>query len=152
MIQTIIKTAFLAGTLDIITTCLRAYLMTGMMPAKLLRFIASGVFGKAAFVGGNNMLVMGLFFHFIIAFSCTVVFFFLYPKINFLKYGWLTNSGLIAIVAWVVTNWMIIPMSQIPTRPFNFASVTIAILILFVCIGMPIAYNTQNFYTHEKNK
>ena len=122
MNQTIIKTAFLAGSLDITAACLQAYLMAGMMPAKLLQYVASGVFGKTAFEGGNSMLAWGLLFHFIIAFACTITFFFLYPKINFLKDKWLINSFLIAVIAWVITNWMIIPMSQIPNRTFDLYS------------------------------
>lgn len=149
MVQTIIKTALLAGSLDITAACLQAYLRAGMMPTKLLQYVASGVFGKAAFVGGDSMVVWGLFFHFIIAFSCTIAFFFLYPKINFLKNNWLINSFLIAVIAWAVTNWMIIPMSQIPNRTFDFVTALIAILILFVCVGMPIAYNAQRFFANN---
>lgn len=151
MIKTIIRTALLAGTLDITAACLQAYTMAGMMPEKLLRYIASGVFGKAAFEEGNSMIVWGLLFHFIIAFSCTIIFFWLYPKISFLKHKLLINSLLIAIIAWAITNWVIIPTSLIPNRTFNLIKAVMAIAILFVCIGLPISYNAQRYFANKIN-
>ena len=146
MWKSILLTTLLAGTLDITAACLNAYLSAKLMPETVLRYVASGAFGKSAFTGDNSMILWGLCFHFIIALSCTVCYFLAYPKLEFLHQNLLLSSILIGVAAWIVTNLGIIPMSQIVPRPFDFTKVLIAAAILVVCIGLPIACNTANFY------
>ncbi|HET9747648.1 MAG TPA: hypothetical protein VFP97_18150, partial [Chitinophagaceae bacterium] len=69
-----LSAGLLAGALDIIAACIHAYLARGTQPQQVLRFIASGVFGKDA-ANGNMMIVWGLLFHFLIAISFTLCFF-----------------------------------------------------------------------------
>ena len=91
----------------------KAYATNGTTPAIILKYIASGVIGKIAFAGGYGIMAMGLLFHFIIAFACTVVSFMLYPKLKFLHQSILLNSLFIALAAWAVTTQIIIPLSEI---------------------------------------
>ena len=79
---TITKAGLLAGTLDILCASVQFYIRTGKNPAAVLKFIASGIFGKAAITGGTEMALLGLLFHFIIAFTWTIIFFFFYPQIS----------------------------------------------------------------------
>jgi len=147
----IFKIGLLAGILDILAACIQSYLMANVMPSTVLKYIASGVFGKSAFTGGFGMQVWGLLFHFVIAFACTASYFVLYPKITFLKKNWLVNAVLIALVAWVVTNLIIIPMSKIPNHPFSFSKALIALIILIFSIGLPISFFAKKFYDRQKN-
>src|SRR5689334_18127128 len=101
MWKSILATTFFAGTLDIMAACLNAYLSVNITPDKVLKYIASGVFGNAAFSGGTGMVLFGLLFHFVIAFACTAVFYWLYPKVSFFKFSLTVNAVLIAIVAWL---------------------------------------------------
>ncbi|WP_133272023.1 hypothetical protein [Hymenobacter radiodurans] len=68
-------TALLAGTLDISAAMTNFAVSTGGSPLRVLPYVASGVFGKAAFSGSPLMLVWGLVFHFSIALVFTVFFF-----------------------------------------------------------------------------
>ncbi|MEO5947718.1 MAG: hypothetical protein ABIP79_12950 [Chitinophagaceae bacterium] len=151
MWRAILKTTLIAGTLDIIAACLQAYLVKETMPAVVLKFIASGVYGKTAFEGGYEMMAIGLFFHFVIAFACTVIFFFLYPKLNFLKHSILLNSLLIALSAWTVTTQIIIPASKIQPGVFNLGKALIAAGILFLCIGLPVSWFTKKYYSNKSS-
>ena len=63
----------IAGALDIAAAFIHAYLARGTQPEQVLRYIASGVFGKEA-ANGNMMIVWGLLFHFLIAISFTFSF------------------------------------------------------------------------------
>jgi len=146
MWRTILKTTLIAGTCDIVAACIQSYIVNGTMPSRVLRYVASGVFGKSAFVGGDEMVVWGLFFHFIIAFSCTACFFLLYPKIEILKRSWLIDAVAIGVVAWCVTNLIVVPMSNTPKFPFNIEKVPVGLTILIVCIGIPIAYHAKLFF------
>ena len=146
MWKTIIITTLIAGTLDIIAACTNAYLTAQTPPDIILKYIASGVFGTSAFSGGITMILFGLFFHFIIVFACTVSFFWLYEKLPFLKQNILLNAVLIGAVAWFVTNVIIIPLSKISNSTFDFNSALIAVCILFVCVGLPVAYMAKRYY------
>src|SRR4051812_34509050 len=72
-VKTIAWLGLLAGTLDICAAFLSAYIQRGTPPEMILRGIASAVFGKEAMTGGPIMIFYGLIFHFIIAYSCTIV-------------------------------------------------------------------------------
>ena len=146
MWKSIFITTFIAGTLDITAACVDAYLSAKITPDIVLKYVASGFFGKSAFAGGLGMMMVGLLFHFIIAFACTIIYFWLYPKMSFLKQNIALSSVLIGITAWFVTTIIIIPMSQITPNPFNFYKALIAVIILVVCIGFPIAYFAKRFF------
>lgn len=147
MLRAIFKATLLAGSLDITAACINAYLSRGVSPGYVLQYVASGVFGKEAFNSSYGIMLMGLFFHFIIAFSCAAVFFLLYPKLKFLKYSIVLNSLLIVLVAWAVTTLIIVPLSNVSKGgTFNLARAAISIGILFVCIGLPISILVKRYY------
>lgn len=146
MWRSIFIAAFFAGSLDIMAASIYAYFKSGLTPDMVLKYIASGVFGNNAFERGANMILAGLIFHYVIAIACTVVFFLIYPKLNVLQRSPWVNAFVIALVAWWVTTQWVIPMSKIDPRPFNLSDALIAIGILIVCIGLPIAFLARNYY------
>src|SRR5690349_16960335 len=93
-LRTVGCVGLLAGTLDILAAFIHIYIKRGTSPVNILRGIASGAFGKDAFTGGWEMPLMGLLFHFIIAYSFTFLFFWVYPSIKLLS----KNIFLTAIV------------------------------------------------------
>lgn len=147
MWKQIFKTTLIAGTLDITAACTQAWLVKGTMPDIVLKYLASGIFGKDAFSGGAGMILFGLLVHFLIAFACVLVYFLLYPKLKFLHWNIFFSSLLIAIIAWAVTTRLIIPLSRITPGAFDITKALIAVSILYVCIGLPISYFTKRFYT-----
>lgn len=142
----ILRSTLIAGILDITAACIQAYLVRGTTPDVVCKFIASGLFGKQAFSGGTEYVLIGLIVHFFIVFACAAVYFILYPRLGFLKKSILLNALLIAIIAWVVTTQIIIPLSKIPPAPFDLKNVLVAIAILYCCIGLPITYFADRFY------
>jgi hypothetical protein len=150
MRKQILITTLIAGCLDISGASIQAYLSKGITPDVLLKYIGSGIFGKDAFTGGYGVMIIGLLVHFFIVFACTSCFFLLYLKLKFLQHSIIINSLLIALVAWTVTNLIIIPMSNITAAPFNFLRALIGFAILFVCIGLPISISAKKNYTQPK--
>jgi hypothetical protein len=61
-VSTILLAGVIAGTLDIIAACTQYYINTGKGPGNVLRYVASGVFGKKAFAGGVSMAAWGYSF------------------------------------------------------------------------------------------
>lgn len=142
----IFKAALIAGCLDITAACIQAWLMKSIPPGTVLKYIASGVFGKDAFAGGTGYILFGLLFHFAIAFACTLVYFLVYPKLKLLHLSILLSSLLIAVIAWASTTQLIIPLSKIKPAPFDITKAITAITILFVCIGLPVSYFAKRYY------
>jgi len=147
----ILLTGFVAGLLDITAACIQAYIKHGIVPEKILRYVARGVFGKEAATGGTVMAAWGLLFHFMIAYGLTIFYFWLYPKI-----GWLGKNKIIAgllygIFAWLITNLVIVPLSAIGgPGHIVFAKIIVPVLILMFCIGLPISLMTNKHYLYKK--
>ena len=145
-IKTIIIAGLIAGTLDILAAFADYYIATGKGPEGVLKFIASGVFGKAAFTGTTMMIWLGLLFHFIIAFGLTIFFFIIYPKIKFLQLNIVLTAIIFALVSWAITNLIIVPLSNTPAIPFKLISALKAFVILIFTIGFPLSIIFKNFY------
>ena len=137
LLTSILFTGLLAGTLDILAAI---FLLAGGNAVGTFKFIASGVFGKAAFEGGNDMVAWGVLFHFMIALSFTTAYFLMYPKLPFLKRNKWVNAVVYGCIVWAVMNLIVLPMSQVPQRPFNWEMALKNIAILVVCIGLPVAW------------
>ena len=135
----------IAGTLDITAACIHAYIKSGTTPAQVLRYVASGAFGKDATAGGASMAAWGLLFHFLIAISFTFFFFLLamqFPSI--LKRPVLT-AFVYGIFVWSVMRFIVLPyFSEISPRPIvgkeAILNSIIAAGILVICIGLPNAF------------
>jgi hypothetical protein len=149
-IKTIILAGLLTGALDIIAALTDYYIATGKKPWAVLKFIASGVFGKKAFSGGGDMIFMGFLFHFIIAFTFTVFFFWLYQKISFLSKNRIITGILYGIFVWTIMNLVVLPLSNTPPLSYTAFKVIKAILILIVMIGLPLSFIAHKCFAGNK--
>jgi hypothetical protein len=152
MWKLILKATIIAGIMDISVACINAYISSKVTPTVLLKYVASGAFGASAFDGGYNMMAMGLLFHFIIVFACTTIYFMSYPYLSFLKKNIFINSILIAAIAWIVTTLIIVPNSKINPPSLIFLKQLKLFTILIFCIGFPISYFAQKYYSSKNKK
>jgi uncharacterized membrane protein YagU involved in acid resistance len=139
-ISRLIKVWLLVGTLDISAALFYYYIRTGKDPENVLRFVASGVFGKDAFSGGTIMSIYGLAFHFLNAFLFTVFFFWIFPKLKLLSKNRILTAIGYGIFIWAVMQLIVLPLSKIGVTSFTLKSASIAISILIVCIGLPLSF------------
>ncbi|MBX3281724.1 MAG: hypothetical protein KF756_04525 [Acidobacteria bacterium] len=140
---TVLLTGLLAGTLDILAAI---FLLAGGEAARVFRFIASGAFGKAAFDGGGGMIAWGLFFHYLIAMTWTVLYFLVYPRISLLRRNKWVSALVYGAVVWAVMNLLVVPQSQIGFRGVNILNWVENLAILIVCIALPISLSAAHFY------
>jgi len=115
----------------------------------ILPYIASAVFGKEAFTGGNLFVVYGLLFHYAIAFGWTILFFYLYPRIAFLRKNIFLTASLYGLFVWVMMNRVVVPMTTITQKGFDLKNAIIACLILIVAIGFPLSFFAKRFYRNK---
>jgi hypothetical protein len=136
----ILFASLLVGTLDIVAACTQYYLKTGKGAAGVLKFVASGLFGKEAFTGGTPIIVAGLAIHYLIAMTFTLFFFLLVNKISLLRANRFVTGFLYGAFIWVVMNRLVLPHSKAPVLKTDTAGNLTAMTILIVCIGLPLAF------------
>ncbi len=147
----ILKAGLLVGTLDIAAACLQYAVKTGGKPPwPVLQFIASGLFGPAAFRGGTAMMGAGLFLHYCIAFAFTAFFYWGFGRLR--RYAahkiWL-GAGY-GVFVWAVMNLVVVPLSRTPPQPFAVGDALLNVVILVVCMGIPLAVRAGSFYRQTK--
>jgi hypothetical protein len=149
--KAILTAGFVAGTLDIIAAIILSSIKAGkVIIIPILKFIASGVFGKEAFKVGINMALYGLAFHFIIAFGFAIGYFLVFPYITFLRKHKIISGLLYGVLVWLIMNRVILPLSNTPRIPFKFnTGLLIHIAILMCFIGLPVSLITHKYYSSK---
>ena len=145
----ILKAWLLAGSLDILTACVYYTIRTGNSPIRVLKFVASGIFGTAAIKGDGWYAAGGLLFHYLVALIFTVFFFAIYPLIKKMAMNrWLT-AACYGLFVWVVMNRMVLPLSNTPQGPFNLQQAIISAIILIVMIGLPLSFVIGKYHDQK---
>lgn len=143
----------MVGTFDILAAFLYYYIRTGNSSVfNVLKFVASGFFGKAALQGGGLVIVAGFLFHYFIAFAFTAFFFWLFPHIKVLSRNRLVTGIVYGCFVWTVMNLAVVPLSRVGSRPFSLLNAFINLLILILCIGIPLSILANNFYRRKSLK
>jgi hypothetical protein len=144
--KTVLIAWLVAGTLDGAAASLQS-LIAGGNPVRVFQYIASGVFGREAFSGGNLMALAGGVFHYSIAFCWTILLFLLYPRIRLLSKNIHFTAVAYGVVIWIVMNLVVLPMSSVTQGAFNLQRAAIGAAILAVCVAWPVALMTKKFYS-----
>lgn len=142
--MTILATGLIAGSLDALAAVLFFLARGNKQPAALFRYIASAVYGQAAFTGGAGMIAMGILFHFVIALCWVGSYFALYPLVSGLRTGMLVDAVVYGLLVWVVMNLVVLPLSRAVRRPSSFSFILINMVILMIAIGLPCAYAARH--------
>jgi uncharacterized membrane protein YagU involved in acid resistance len=152
IMKPILKAGFISGVLDITAAMFTYIIMApGKNPINILNYIASGVFGKeTAFAAGWTMPVLGLIFHFLIAFTWAILFYLLYPYFNkVVKNKWMAGI-LYGILVWLIMTRVVVPLSNTPKNPFRLSSAIVGVLTLIIFLGIPISLITDHYYKRLK--
>jgi hypothetical protein len=138
----------LVGTLDIFDAFI-FYGLRRVTPTRILQGIASGVLGRAAFGMGQRSALLGLFFHFFIAFSATTVFLLASHKLPVARHPFLYGT-LFGVALYLVMNYIVLPLSQIGLRPTPpLIPLINGVAALVVCIGIPLALIARRYIAQE---
>ncbi|MEP6796275.1 MAG: DUF1440 domain-containing protein [Saprospiraceae bacterium] len=141
--RAVIIMGLIAGTLDISAAII---ILAKMRAAFVLRYVASGVFGKEAYTAGPHMIAFGLFFHYLIAMTIATIYFLMFPHLSFLKTNRILNAVLIGLCAWLFMSLVVVPLSQIGPLKMTPEGAIKNIVILIVCIGLPVSLLTSKYY------
>jgi hypothetical protein len=138
----------LVGTLDL-SDAFIFYALRGVTPTRILQGIASGVLGRAAFGMGHRSALLGLFFHFFIAFSATTVFLLTSRKLPLARHPWLYGA-LFGTALYIVMNYIVLPLSKIGLRPTPpLVPLINGVAALIFCIGIPLAFIARRYVSQQ---
>lgn len=91
--------------------------------------------------------MLGLLFHYCIAFIWTFLFFVIYPKVKMSpRHKILAGLGY-GMLIWVVMNLVVLPLSMTPKLPFQMSQFLFEIAFLMFLIGLPISLIYHKHYS-----
>jgi hypothetical protein len=143
-LKTIVVGGLTAGIMD----CLAATINSGLRGVSFSRvwqYVASGVLGAESYNYGWNSVILGLFFHFLIAFTATTVFYFLSRWYPILINKPFIFGQLYGIMVYFFMGYLVVPLSLVTKIPFRVTGMLIGISIHIICVGLPIALITRKF-------
>lgn len=128
-----------AGTLDILYAFVFWH-FRDVSPAAILRSVASGVLGEAAYEGGAPAAALGLGLHFLIALGWAALFYAAARRFPTLARHAVVAGMLYGVVVYALMNYVVVPLSASPLTPSHDPVVIVGGLLAHVfLIGLPIA-------------
>ena len=111
------------------------------------RGIASGLLGARSFQGGIATWILGVFLHFVIAFSAATVYCLASRKLDFLKDHFFVCGLFYGIAVFLVMNLVVLPLSALPFKvgPFTVRTLIQGLLVHMFLIGLPISFSLRKF-------
>ncbi len=126
--------ALVVGTLDISEVLIVSWLRGGQ-PLKIFQAIASGIYGKEAFQGGNRTILIGLLLHFFIAAVVVGVYFLASRKLAVLNRHPILTGAVYGVGVYLFMNFVVLPLAGMPPR-FTTFSVVNQLFCHIVLIGI----------------
>jgi uncharacterized membrane protein YagU involved in acid resistance len=107
------------------------------------RGIAGGLIGRqAATHGGIGTSLLGVFLHYLIAFSAAAIYCLSSRKLEFLKDHWLVSGLFYGIAIYLVMNLIVLPLCAYHfTGPYQYRGMVEGILVHMTIIGLPISFS-----------
>jgi hypothetical protein len=143
----VLLTGLFVGTTDLVAAYVSQLIKTGKFADKMLNYIAGGAIGlETSMNGGNWIQLMGLFFHYFIAFSFTLFFFLVFPRLKFLWFNKYLVGMLYGVFVALTMSRLILRLTPLPSNPFSLSNAIVGFLTLGVVLGIPIVYNAYKYY------
>jgi hypothetical protein len=108
--------------------------------------IACGLLGLKAFQGGAAIWLLGLFLHFLIAFTAAAVYCLASLKLTFLRKNFLVSAAYYGMTVFLFMSLVVLPHSAIPrVGPFTASDLLHGMVMQMFLIGLPIALCARIF-------
>jgi hypothetical protein len=148
--KTILTAGFIAGALDILAAIIvYSVVMQRTTDIRILQGIGRAAYGASFFHNDTVLALYGLFVHFIIAFSFSAFYFFIFPYVSFAKRQALISGLLYGIFVWCVMNLVILPLFHISNIPTIWDAIARGCLILMFCVGIPNSIIVSRYYATQ---
>ncbi len=140
VLSSIFLGGLVAGFFDITYACLFSYLRRGVPPSFILKSVASGLLGSAAFDGGTPAAVLGLVLHFFIALVAAAVYVLASRRLPVLARKPVVCGIAYGAAVYAFMNLVVLPLSRTaPRTTFPMIVIVTGLLVHMFLIGLPIA-------------
>lgn len=113
--------------------------LRGAKPVRILQSIAAGLFGRQSFAGGWQTASLGLALHFFIATTIVAVFVLASRRFPWLVRAPVATGLAYGVAAWLVMNFVVLPLSAAGQPTFKWPMVANGVLIHMFGVGLPSA-------------
>jgi len=128
------------GTLDITYACVFWALKAGVPPQRIFQSVAKGVLGAAAFTSGAASAALGLFLHYFIATTMSIVYYLVARRWTALVDRPLLFGAAYGLVLYAVMSYIVVPLSAARGGGSGGTLwVALSIIVHALLIGVPIA-------------
>jgi hypothetical protein len=144
----VLLTGLLAGILDITYAYLDVFIRSGHFAGKMFQYVAGGALGlSTSMKGGVPVILLGIFFHFFIAFSFTLFFFLLYRKSKISVLNPFLLALLYGIFIWTVMTLLVLPLTALPpARSINWGKGAVDAFMFGVTFGLPLVFSARRWF------
>jgi hypothetical protein len=101
--------------------------------------MASGLLGDRAFNGGSSTAVLGAALHYAISLVAAILYWLMATRIKLLGDHWLVGGAAFGVVAYVIMNLVVVPLSNAPGADLSARIVMEDLLAHVLAFGIPIA-------------
>jgi uncharacterized membrane protein YagU involved in acid resistance len=124
-------------------------LLKGGAPLKIFQGIASGIYGKASFVGGTRTIVIGLLLHYFIAASVVAVYFLASRKLAILNQHPVLTGAIYGVGVYLFMNFVVLPLVGMAPKYTTF-SVVNQLFCHIVLIGITTGLFARGQFTPNR--
>jgi hypothetical protein len=151
--KTVLLTGLFVGVTDIVAAHIHVWIQSGNFPTRVFQYIAGGALGlETSMKGGAGIALLGVFFHFFIATSWTMLFFVILPKLKFLHFNKYVVGMLYGFFVGACMTFLVLPLTALPSSPFVFSKSIVGWIILGTVLGIPIAVSAYRYYNIGDNQ
>lgn len=137
-LRTILACTAVSGTLDILSAFFFSG-MSGVTPAALLRYVASGPFGDGMKEGGAGAAALGLGTHYVLMTIMVTVFVLAARRLPALLRHPFLSGGAYGIIIYFVMYWLVVPARFARYPKLDAWSLGNALFSHILCVGIPMA-------------
>ncbi len=139
-LDTILYGGLVVGILDGLFALIFYGLILGAKPMRIFQSVASGLLGKASFEGGIQTFLLGILLHFVVATCIAAVYYVVSLKLPVLINHAVVSGLIYGMIAYLVMNYVIIPLSAIGSSPsFSLRLFLPAFIGHALLVGLPVA-------------
>jgi len=136
-----------AGTFDITYACAFWGLKAGVSPERVFQSVAAGLLGRASFSGGVRTAALGLFLHYFIATTMSVVYYFVsrwWAALH--RRPWFFGPAY-GLLLYLIMNYVVLPLSRALPPSKNLLWIVLSVAVHMFLIGTTIALFTRKAHS-----
>lgn len=142
--KTILYGGLIVGILDFLDATVFNWLYRGTPPIRVFQYVAGGAIGyETAKNGGIKTYLLGVLFHFVIAFGLATVFYFASRALPFLIRHAVICGMIYGVMVHYFMSYVVIPLSALPKPatppPFSLPPFLNSIIGHALLVGLPVA-------------